>query len=124
MATKRQRRQARAVDQIKQADMQYTLNYFGNRCVYCNVNLTNKEGYDNSLNWEHYKSLSEQDEDDEFQILEGLTLANAVPSCRSCNLAKSDTNPEVWIRSYCPNADEVITKIEFYFVSTKESQFL
>lgn len=104
--------------------MQYTLNYFGNRCVYCNVALTKKEGYDNSLNWEHFKSLSEQDDGDELLILEGLTLQNAVPSCRSCNLAKSDTNPEVWIRSYCPNAEEVIERITNFFVLNQESQFL
>ncbi len=124
MATKRRQRELKAVDEIKQADIQYMLNYFDNKCVYCNVNLTKKEGYDNSLNLEHFKSLAEQDEDDDLQILEGLTLKNTVPSCRSCNLAKSDTNAEVWIRSYCPNADEVIERIENYFVSTQESQFL
>ena len=121
---KRKQRQAKAVDELKEADMQYTLNYFGNRCAYCNVSLTKKEGYGNSINWDHYHSLSAQDEDDEYQILEGLTLQNAVPSCRDCNLAKSDTNPEVWIRSYCPNADEVIERITNFFVQNKESQFL
>jgi len=121
---KRKYRQAKAIDEVKQADIQFMLNYFDNKCVYCNVSLTRKEGYGNSIHIDHFHSLSEQDEEDELQILEGLTLQNTVPSCRDCNLAKSDINPEVWIRSYCPNADEVIERIENYFALAKESLFL
>lgn len=122
--SKRQQRQARAIDEINQADIEFMLNFFGHRCVYCNVQLTRQEGFDNTLHVDHYLSLSEQDENDEMQILQGLTIANALPSCRECNLKKSNTNPEVWIRSYCPNADEVFDRIEAYFSLNQESRFL
>lgn len=100
------------------------LNYFDNRCVYCNVRLTRENGYDNTLHIDHYRSLSEQDDGDDYQILEGLTVTNALPSCRSCNLQKRDVNPEIWIRSYIPNADEILVKIELYFCKQQEGIFI
>lgn len=119
----RRKREKRAIDEINQSDIQYMLNYFDNRCVYCNVRLTRQEGYDNTLHIDHYRSLSEQDIDDDL-VLVGLTVNNSLPSCRECNLKKKDTNPEQWIRSYCPNADEVLERIEFYFCKQQENIFL
>ena len=111
----RVQRQKQAIDTIKESDIQISLAYFDNRCAYCNVKLIKETGYDNSLEIDHYRSLAEQDDEDEYQLLEGLTIQNALPVCRECNRKKYNNNAEEWIRSYFPNAEEVIYNIEYYF---------
>lgn len=123
MASRKQR-QAKAIDEVQEGDILAMLHFFDYRCCYCNVKLIRTPGYDNTLELDHYRSLAGQDEGDALQILEGLTLQNTVPSCRSCNRAKYNLDPEEWIRSYCPNADEVINNIEFYFATQKESMYV
>lgn len=123
MATRKQR-QAKAIDNITQADIDYMVNYFDGKCAYCSATLTPKSGYDNSLNIDHYISLAEQDKGDENEILVGLTPENSIPSCRECNLNKHSQNPEKWIKNYFPNAEIVLERIENYLEKQRESLFL
>jgi len=111
----RAQRQKQAIDTIKESDIKIALAFFNNSCAYCNVRLINETGYDNSLEIDHYRSLAEQDNNDEYQILEGLTIQNALPVCRECNRKKYNSNAEEWIKSYFPNAEEIIYNIEYYF---------
>lgn len=75
------------------------------------------------MEWEHYKSISEQIYEDDELIVEG-GLQNRVPSCRKCNRQKSDHKPEAWIRKAFPDkADEIIEKIEMYFALQEETLF-
>ena len=121
---KRRQRGRKAVNEIGEGDIQMMLHHFDGKCCYCHVRLTREPGYDNSLEIDHHISLSEQDENDEYQILEGLTLQNALPSCRSCNRAKKDANPYTWIQSYCPDAEQIIYDIEFYFSQQLETIYV
>ena len=107
---------------IGEGDKLIALHHFNNCCCYCGVNLTRQSGSDNSLEMDHYISLSEQDVD-EYLILDG-TILNRVPACRKCNREKSNINPEIWIRRKFNNADEIIEQIEFYFSLQKEYNFV
>lgn len=96
-----------------EGDIAFALHFFGNRCCYCGQELTRTFGKQNQLEMEHFYSLSEQDDDD-LLILNG-TVGNLVPSCRTCNRKKSDSNPEEWTKKTFANHEEIINNILFYF---------
>lgn len=120
---KRTKRERQSYNEIGDGDKVNMLHHFDYRCAYCGIKLTLEKGQPSSVEYDHYHSLAEQDRlGDELTIFDGLTIKNTVPSCRSCNRQKKDSNPEEWIKGYCPNANEVISNIEFYF-STQEDLF-
>jgi 5-methylcytosine-specific restriction endonuclease McrA len=98
---------------IGEGDKAVALHYFDNKCCYCGIKLTRVYGFDNSLEMEHYISVSEQSEDINL-VIDG-SVQNRVPSCRRCNRRKSDRQPEEWIRGTFENAEEIIYNIEFFF---------
>lgn len=121
---KRTQRQKKAIDdKISDGDINNMLHYFHNKCAYCNVNLIRESGYDNSLELDHFISLAEQDTEDEYQLLTGLTLQNMVPACRECNRNKKDSNPFEWIKKF-PNWEERLNNIEFYFSMNEEFKYV
>lgn len=124
MSRRRIREKKSVNDKITEGDINYMLHFFENRCCYCNVNLTREPKYDNSLHLDHYISLAEQDNNaDEYDILEGLTLQNCVPSCRECNLKKNARSAEEFCREYIGSL-EPIERIEFYFSQNQENLYV
>lgn len=112
-----QRLRNKEINNLRDGDKKIALHYFDNSCCYCGVKLILRSGFDHSVEFDHYISLSEQDE--EYLVLDG-TIQNRVPSCRKCNRMKSDTNPEEWIHATFRNADEIIEKILIFFALNEE----
>lgn len=107
----------------REGDVSLALHYFNGKCVYCERLLTRQYGFNNSLEWEHYYSIAEQQREDDELIIDG-SLQNRVPSCRSCNRNKSDSNPEEWIRRRFPDkAEGIIENIQMYFAMQQEELF-
>lgn len=103
---------------IGEGDRTIALHYFDGKCCYCGITLTRQYGFSNSLEMEHYISVDAQSVDSDL-VING-SINNRVPSCRTCNRQKSNIPPEQWIRSKFKNADEIIEKIEMFFVMQEE----
>lgn len=107
---------------IGEGDKLIALHYFNNKCCYCGITLTREYGFPNSLEMEHFISINQQIMEDDELIING-TIDNRVPSCRTCNRQKSDTPPEIWIRSRFANANEILEKIYIYFSLQQEFSY-
>ena len=108
---------------IEDGDLNVMLDFFNGKCCYCGIELRLDSGFDNSIELDHFNSLSEQDVD-ELDVLDGVTLENIVPSCRKCNRTKRDSNPYEWVEKTFKRSQEILYNIEFYFSTQKESLFL
>lgn len=107
---------------IGSGDISLALHYFDNKCCYCLTPLLVKSGHNNSLEMEHYISLSEQRY--RGDVILDSSIQNLVPSCRKCNRQKSDHPVEQWLRKTFPDrADEIMEKIEIYFALQEETLF-
>ena len=120
----RVQRQKLSKDEIQEGDILFMLHVFSSKCPYCNVDLVRTPGYDNSLELDHYISLSEQDTGDTYQLFVGLTLQNTLPACRECNRNKYNFNPEEWINQRFINAKEVLDRIDMYFAQIQENIYV
>lgn len=106
---------------IGEGDKTIALHFFDGKCCYCGCELTRIFGFPNSLEMEHYISVDSQAQDSDL-VIDG-SISNRVPSCRTCNRQKSNSEPETWIRSKFKNADEIIEKIEMYLSMQQEFLF-
>lgn len=89
-AWRRRDRQKKAValQVISAKDARQRRKDFDNACAYC--------GCTSDLHMDHFLPLS---------FGNALTLGNAVPACRSCNLSKNASDPSDWYQRqsfYCP----------------------
>ena len=92
---------------IHEHDIQFLLNYFDYKCVYCEKDIRDEFHID------HIVPLS----DSEYLMHPGTTLENITVCCPDCNYSKGDKDYETWIRDTFDNHEIILEKIEFFIVS-------
>lgn len=103
---------------FKDDDWNYCLEYFGYRCVVCGNQLRDLFG-EIEPHAEHWIAISDPRPDNP-----GTVPGNMVCMCNKCNLAKSNTPPEQWLKSTLGlrRAKSVIHRVEVFFSTVRGSE--
>lgn len=86
---------------------QHALTYFNGCCAYCG-NPPSLFDYNTVLHQEHHIPVSKNG---------GYTPDNIIPACQSCNLNKSNKDPQPWVaeRFGKKQGETILKKIQEYF---------
>lgn len=106
---RRRARQRSLPDSFTLADWQRAIEYFG-ACAYCGI-------VPDSYHADHFIPIAAPN-------CLGTVMLNMIPSCPSCNLSKSSSDPRQWLtRTFgADRAVETLARIEAYFAWVREQE--